>query len=342
MASFDIFKNDKFSMTNLTKWVSEMPYVPGTVGKLGLFGESEGVNTTTIGVENEQGTFILVPNSERGKGGTKMKRDTRSLRDFRIPHKKVSDDIKADEIQNVRALGSDSDVEAVGQVVQRRQRRMLTSLDATVEYMRLGAIKGVIYDADGTSVIYNLFNEFGIAQTTQDFTLGTAGADQLTNAMTLRETIQEALGWNGDDGLQVGVLCGKTWFKRFIAHPKIAEAYKYYQSIQKAANPLQKDLRYKGFEFGDVTFWVYRGNVGGVAFVADNEAHAFPMDVPDVFIERYAPADYLETVNTEGLPRYSKLATDPMFNRYAELEAQTNPIALCTRPKTLVKLTTSN
>ncbi len=342
MASIDIFRSDAFSMFNLTKFVSEMPYVPGAVGKLGLFADSMGVTTTTIAVENEKGTLTLIPSSERGGPGVKNKRDSRTLRNFNVQHKKVSDTIKADEITNVRGFGTDSEVMAVEQMVQRRQSRMLKSTDATVEYMRLGALKGVIYDADGTSVIYNLFTEFGIAQPTQDFTLGTGATEQLTNCMTLRETIQEALGIAGDDSLEVGVLCGATWFKRFISHPTIKDAYKFYQSVQQASNPLQKDLRYKGFKFGDVTFWVYRGNVGGVPFVAANEAHAFPMDVPDVFIERYGPADYLETVNTEGLPRYSKQAIDPMFGRYVELEVQTNPIALCTRPNTLVKLTTSN
>jgi hypothetical protein len=58
--------------------------------------------------------------------------------------------------------------------------------------------------------------------------------------------------------------------------------------------------------------------------------------VPDLFITRFAPADYVETVNTIGLPRYAKQI--PMRNgKGIELEVQTNPINLCTQPGVLLK-----
>ena len=51
----------------------------------------------------------------------------------------------------------------------------------------------------------------------------------------------------------------------------------------------------------------------------------------------YAPADYIETVNTIGLPRYAKQATDQEFGRWVKLHTQSNPLPICTRPKTLIK-----
>jgi hypothetical protein len=35
-------------------------------------------------------------------------------------------------------------------------------VDATLEHLRIGAIKGQILDADGPAVIYDLFTEFGV------------------------------------------------------------------------------------------------------------------------------------------------------------------------------------
>ena len=59
--------------------------------------------------------------------------------------------------------------------------------------------------------------------------------------------------------------------------------------------------------------------------------------VPELFIERYAPADYEETVNTMGLPRYAKqFAVEGGKSR--KLEVQTNPIAICTQPDTLRRI----
>ncbi|MCB1718608.1 MAG: major capsid protein, partial [Candidatus Competibacteraceae bacterium] len=72
--------------------------------------------------------------------------------------------------------------------------------------------------------------------------------------------------------------------------------------------------------------------------IADDEAYVVPRNVPGLFITRFAPADYMETVNTMGLPIYSK--SEPMkMNRGIEMEAQSNPIHLCTRPNAVIKLT---
>jgi hypothetical protein len=50
----------------------------------------------------------------------------------------------------------------------------------------------------------------------------------------------------------------------------------------------------------------------------------------------YAPADYIETVNTKGMPRYAKQY--PMPNdKGVNLEVQSNPLCYCVRPNTLVQ-----
>ena len=93
-----------------------------------------------------------------------------------------------------------------------------------------------------------------------------------------------------------------------------------------------------GFEFGGAIFEQYRGQVGGNKFIGDNEAYVIPVGVPDLFIGRFAPANYLETVNTNGLPYYSKM--EPLaMNKGMALESQSNPIFLCTRPSAVIKLT---
>jgi hypothetical protein len=57
--------------------------------------------------------------------------------------------------------------------------------------------------------------------------------------------------------------------------------------------------------------------------------------VPDLFVEAYAPADYIETVNTLGLARYLKQeALD--FDKGMAFEAQMNCLPICTIPRALV------
>lgn len=61
-----------------------------------------------------------------------------------------------------------------------------------------------------------------------------------------------------------------------------------------------------GFLFGGAFGEEYRGKVGSQAFIADDEAYLVPEGVADLFITRFAPADYMETANTLGLPKYAK------------------------------------
>lgn len=59
--------------------------------------------------------------------------------------------------------------------------------------------------------------------------------------------------------------------------------------------------------------------------------------MPDFFITRFAPADYMETVNTDGLPYYTRVEPLP-FGKGLEIESQSNPLHLPTRPKAIIKL----
>lgn len=343
MPSLDIFLNNPaFSLMSLTASIDKVPFLPGQAGKLGIFGE-EGITTTALEIELRNGTLYLVPNTPRGAPALQNSRDQRLVRYFKTTHLPVRDRIMADEIQNKRAFGRENDMEVAEAEVAKRQVKMARALDATTEFQKIGALQGRILDSNGTTVIYNLFNEFGVVQQSLDFTLGNPNANVLGSCTTVRGYIQDALGQDGGDDLEVGCFCGAQWFAEFISHPLVRDAYKYYETTALGMNPLQNDLRYIGFKFGGITFWQYRGNVGGVAFVASGEANFFPKNVPDLYKVYYAPADYFETANTEGRPRYMKIAGDPSgFNKFVQLEAQSNPLAMCHRPEVLIKGTTSN
>lgn len=342
MATLDIFNNSAFTLVSLTDRILRMPYAPARIGKMGLF-EEKGVATTFVGIEEKAGLLSLIPTSPRGGPGYENAHNKAKVRNFNIPHLELSDTVMADEIQNVRAFGSENELVGVQQVVDDRLTEMKPKHEATIEYGRLGALKGQITDADGTTVLYNLFNEFGFSQTTIDFLLGTTTTSLIAKTGTLIDTIDDALGAAGYD--HVHVLCGATFWSKFITHPAIATAYQYYQATGQNANmnPLRDDLRYKGFMFGDVIFEKYRGNVNGIQFVAASEAHAFPVGVLGLYKTYFAPADWEETVNTIGLPLYAEQDVIPGLPRKGRrIVTQSNPLSLCLRPDVLIKLTTSN
>ena len=329
MPTLDIFNDDAFSLASLTAAINETPHVPGRIGALGLFSE-QGVTTTTVMVEHQSGLLRLVQSQPRGASGQVVGAEKRKMRSFIVPHLPQRDSIRADEIQNVRAFGSENEVQAVQTVVNNRLASARRNLDATIEYHRLGAIKGLILDADGEP-IYDLFDEFGIDQQTHAMALATAGTDVLGKVVAAKRLAEDELGGAMVTGYRA--FCGAGFFDAFVGHAKVKEAYQRWQDGEL----LRSDNR-GGFMFGGVMWEEYRGKVGNTDFIGADEAYLVPEGVPDLFITRFAPADYMETVNTNGLPYYAKTEPQP-FNKGVDLEAQSNPLNLCSRPRAVIKLT---
>lgn len=329
MAHLDIFNDDAFSVASLTAAINQQDYQPGRIGALGLFNE-EGVTTTTVTIEYNKGKISLVAVGERGKPVKPADRDARNLRSFVVPHLKTGDSLLADTIQNLRAFGSESELESVQNVVNQRFAKFGRDLETTLEFHRIGAVKGLILDADGTSVIYDLYEEFGITQETVSLALATAGTNIRGKIMEAKRKSEAALGAAMVTGYRA--FCGASFFDDFVGHPKVEKAWERYNEGEM----LRNDVR-GGFPFGGVMWEEYRGQIGTQAFIGANDAYLVPEGVPDLFITRNAPADYMETVNTLGLPLYAKQEPLPM-NRGIQMEAQKNPLNLCTQPGAIIKL----
>ena len=82
------------------------------------------------------------------------------------------------------------------------------------------------------------------------------------------------------------------------------------------------------------------GPSGTAHLTARRIAYAYPEGVPGMFQSKFAPADYMETVNTQGLPFYAKMETMP-FNKGVIGEAQSNPIHFNSLPEAVIKLSTA-
>lgn len=336
MDILDIFNSDAFGVVSLTASINKMPFVPGRAGALGIF-EERGVTTSTIAVEQRDNTLVLIPDTERGAPANKMGKNKRTARSFRVPHFPVEDKVMASEVQNVRAFGG-NELQGVQQVVNDKLQAMLRSHDATVEYGRIGAIKGVILDADGSTTIYNLFDEFGLTQTPIAFALATDSTNVKAKCLEVKRAIEVKLG-AGQTSVGIHCFAGKTWLEKFVNHPNVKTAYERWIDAGQPGAFLRADNR-RGFEFAGITFEEYPGTVSGVDFIADDEAHFFPVGVPGLFITRFAPGDFLDTANTVGLPRYAR--QEPMeYNKGRKLLTESNAISMCTQPEVLIKGTTN-
>jgi len=330
MADIGIFEDDAFSVSSLTTAINEQEYLPGRISSMGLF-EEEGVTTLTIQIEKDGDTLALVPAGERGTSGLVVGGSKRVLIPFNTVHLPQRFSIKADEIQGIRAFGTQGELQAVQDVVNKRLAKARRQLDVTHEFQRMGAIKGQVLDADGSTVLLDIYARFGVQR--QSMSMEFANPETLVQvkcveALDMQEDALGSVTSSGSRGL-----CGKTFWSKLIAHSSVVDTYK--ATLQAAA--LRGDGR-ESFDFGGVTWERYRGKVAGVAFIADDEAQLVPEGVPELFKSAFAPADYMETVNTLGIPYYSKMELMP-FGKGVDGEAQSNPLHLCTRPRAVIRLT---
>ena len=325
----DIFNDDAFSVVSLTKAIEDTPFVPGRVGQLGIFSE-EGVSTTSISIEKVGSTVSLVPAASRGSSGRPMGNDKRQMIPFTATHLPQRASILADEVQNLRAFGSETEVETAQRLMNRKLAKMRRDLDTTIEYQRIGAIKGSILDSDGTTELLNLHTAFGTSVTSHSLVLGTAGTPVRNKVIEARRKMEAALGGLTYSGARV--LCSASFFDALVGHAKVEAAFDRYMNGEF----LREDQR-GGFYFAGVFWEEYRGQVGATKFIADGEAWMVPEGVPDLFVTNYAPADYMETVNTLGQAYYAKQEPKD-FNKGIDVETQSNPIHICTRPAVPVKL----
>lgn len=328
----DVFNQDAFGVTALTAAINKIPYVPGRLGKAGIFVE-DGVFTTSIVVEERDGQLSLVASSPRGGPGESVDKEQRKARMFAIPHYQRDDAVLAEEVQGVRAFGEEASVETVEQLVSDRMVKHAMAFDATLEHQRVGAAKGLVVDKKGV-VLVDLYSQFGLtAPNPFQFQFSNDEFDVREEAFLVNVAIEDAL--DGDPMGEVHAFVGKTFWQNLITHPSVEKTYLNWLEASALRTGLMKDA----FDFGDVIWHRYRSSKQAIAsagspFIGDTEARFVVKGVPDLFITRFAPADYMETVNTKGLPRYAKqiLKRD---DKGVDLQMQMNAISLCTRPEAL-------
>lgn len=336
MPSLDVFNSDAFSLFSLTDAVNKIKFAPGRIGQLGLFEETS-ITTTSVGIEEKSGILSLVAPSPRGGPGRTQDKSLRTMRQIAVPHFEVNDAVMADEVQNIRAWGSETEVESVMGKVAERAAAASQSLAVTQEYSRIGAIKGTITYADSSTL--SLFTTFGVsAESERDWDLDnanpTAGVLRGTCADVIMQIsdILEGLPFSG-----VHAFCGRTFFKNLIAHTEVRATYLQTQAAGdlRSAYVAPGGQSFGSFDFGGITWESYRGSVGGTSYVDDDKCHIFPVGVPGLFRTYYAPADYIETVNTRGQRLYTKQYDMPN-GKGVHLDTQMNALDICTRPKALL------
>lgn len=348
----EIFNDDAFSLVAMTAAINNIDHVPGRAGQLAFAGVGEGVATTSVAIESKDEALTLIQTSLRGAPAPKEKSDKAKLRNVNIPQVKLEDTIGAHQIQGVRQFGSTDALVGAQDVVNTQMGKMSRRHDLTIENLRLGALRGLIKDADG-STLQNLFTLFEITNDNSgdgggatdaapkvfSYDLDSPSSDsddiRIKNMAVIR-WIKRHAKTIIPGGAGYHAFCSDSFFDALISREDVKRVY---ENSAEQQIRLGKNYEFGIFEFGGVVYENYQGTDDGTTVtIADGTASVFPVGIPGLYAEYFAPADFMETVNTIGLPRYAKVAPDLRFNQFVEVHTQQNPLPLCLRPNTLVTL----
>lgn len=330
MATLDIFNDDAFSVTSLSEVITDIPDVPTKLGDKGIFVE-EGISTTVFMIERQGSSLKIIPVAPRGGVGEPVALGPRKMFPLALFHIPETWSVLADEVQGIRAVGSETEVMQVSDLVQGKLAAVKGNMDLTHEWQRVGAVKGLIKDADGSNLL-DLYDAFGMTQPTAFWDLANTSVDPKDKGIELKFAMKGKLGGRPFTGIRI--ICSLSFFTAFIKNANIKKAW----DLWNAGQFYRDDQTDADFVFlKNITLEIYDGTVGNTDFIEDGFAYAYPEGVPRLFQSKYAPADYMDTVNRKGLPFYA--VQEPMpFNKGVKGEAQSNPLHFCTLPETVFKI----
>lgn len=337
MLGMDVFNTNAFRALELTTAMERIPYRPTLLQTLGIF-EPKPVRTETIAIENRDGALSLVATTPRGAPLARRARDRRQIRDFRTVRVALGDTLNASELQNIRAFGTMTELEQLQEEVLGRLVKVRDDVLLTHENMRLGAVQGIVLDADG-STLFNWYDEFNITQATEiDFDLDNAspasGAVRRNCNAVIRAMHRAAKGAWIDGRTEVHALCGDAFWDDLTAHAEVRQTYLNWQAAADIRNGTISP--FQAFRYGDITWHNYRGtDDGSTVAVGTNTAKFFPVGAREVFQHAMSPGESFDFVNTPGLEFYSMVLPDTKRNAYVDLEVYSYPLMICSRPEML-------
>lgn len=335
MLGMDVFKQDAFSAVTLTAALEKTGYVPGLLGSMpGLFVPVP-VRTEVVLIEDRENAPALIQTTERGTPPAQKGDNRRKVRAFKTPRLAQASRITASELANVRAFGQENEVVQLATEISRRQALVRADMELTLENLRLGAVLGLVKDADG-STLYDWADEFTQTIPTEvDFDLDNAtpaaGAVR-RKCNTVKRSVVKALKGLGGNAVSVAALAGDNFWDDLVAHPEIEKTYLATQQAADLRNGF--GMAWETFRYGGILWINYRGSDDGGMGIATDKAKFFPVNA-GIFQFAMSPGESFDFVNTPGKLVYSQIVTDTARNTWADIEEYSYPLPVCTMPSAL-------
>lgn len=312
----DLF-SDLFTPTELLGALVRQQYIPSQLAS--VFGQPRGLLSTTFTWDEDKHESVdVLTSTTRGtpSGVNTLVKD--KTHTFETAHYRRDASVFADEVLAARSIGS-----VARQTIQERRDRNLAKLrsqiDITLEGLRV-------------SCINTPTNTLGTAPASAAVAFGSSdSAIRSSIHNNIVKVMESALDGTPYTGLVA--YCQDTFWQGLIESKTIRETY---LNWTDAANT-RGDTR-DAFMFANIMWVRYRGTSS--VDITSGKAKVIPLGVPDLLIQAFAPADTMDQIGSgvRGGPYYAKGYPIDGGDRGWYIEAQTNPVMVCTRPEAILTI----
>ena len=329
----NLFNLPTFQAVQLTAVVERIAYQPSMLGAFGpaLFTVSSS-STRQIAMAQSEGVLSLIPTSPIGAPPVELEKKPSDLRSFIIHRLAKGSTLMAESLTGLMLAPDFQQIAMVQQELANRSAKIRTDLEFTQEFMRLGAVLGIVLDADG-SVLDDFWQSWGVPLPAWiDFPLNDPAANLRMLLRQLTRDVERTSqgGWI-PGRTQLHALCGAEFYERLLTHPKVEQTYLNWS----AAADLRAQILDQ-FPFGGVIWHDYRGTDDGTTMaIAGNEAHFFPVGANEAFRQIWGPAEFDPFINLPGRDIYALTIPDRDRGAWVRFEAYNYPLFVCSRPDML-------
>lgn len=332
----DVFNENAWGVVEVQEEiVQRVDFKPQLLGSLNLFSPIYS-RSRMIGIIDQKGALSLIPTSPNGAPPEELVPTGAKLRTVEAVRLAKGSTIYAIELAGVAALPFAEQTQEVADEVTSRMGQIIDDLELTWEHMRFGAIQGKVLDADGTTVLVNWYDFWGIAEPAEiDFELDVAGTDVRKKCRDVGRAMQKAAKGVWTPSTKVGALVGDGFFDMLVNHPQIKES----KIGTERAVTLENMPGYSAIEIENIVFINYRGTDDESAIAIGSEkARFFPIGARGAFQVGWAPAsEFKPYLNKRGQELYGLILEDKSGREeWDRAEVYSYPLFICTRPEMLL------
>lgn len=309
----DIVNQDPFTQISMTEGINKIDNVPNHLGRLGIFTLSP-IRSAVLAFDVKGATIRLVPTSKRGEPiDSTDKRNKAKFKYFSTDRLAVKDRIVAGDLQFLRDVGTADQPKQLAAEIAERQSGLngvgglMGDIDATREYQRLSALRGILIDTEGAE-LYNYFTEMGVDEPSTI----TLDVSTLINGK-LRSTVHDQVvrymkkNAKGARYSQIIALCGPGAIDKLQEAPEYRKAFEGQEEAKELRSGMGKPVDFAG------VLWVeYEGTDDDTTVaLGDDEVLFIPAGADNtVFRQICSPGEKFAHIGQKGQEFYSWIKWD--------------------------------